>query len=561
MRTPFTLLILLFFAPATQAADGMVVTVSPPATDVGVDILQAGGNAVDASVAVGFALAVTWPEAGNIGGGGFMLIHRGGKEKPAFIDYRETAPAAATRDMFAKGVDYQSAKTAGVPGAVRGYGLAHKLYGKLPWKDLVWPAVKLAEEGFPVNAALAGRLNGVLADPKTTNAEFLRIFGKKDRWKAGDVLKQPDLGRTLRLIAEKGPDTFYSGVLADKIVAEMKASGGLVTLADLKGYKAENRTPLRGTYRGYEVIGAPPPSSGGTALITALNILELYDLKKNPWRSAETTHLVAEAMRRAFADRALYLGDPDFTKVPENLLTKDHAKELAKTIDPAKATQSELLAPEIDIAPDKKETTHFSIVDGDGMAVANTTTLENSFGCRVVVRGAGFLLNNELTDFNPKPGVTTRTGPIGTDANLVAPGKRPLSSMTPTILLRDGKLALVTGSPGGRTIINTVLCVVLNFVDYGHGIQAAVDAPRMHHQWFPDRIALEDFPGRAQLDEKLQALGHTVVTHPQGDAHSIAVDPKTGKLVGAADKRLDGKAKGLTALPANRTEQFFKSKP
>jgi len=518
----------------------MAVSVSPPATDVGGDILKAGGNAVDAAVAVGFAEAVTWPEAGNIGGGGFMLIHRP-NAKPVFIDYREMAPAAATEQMFAKAVDYQSAKTAGVPGTVRGFELAHKRFGKLPWKDLVLPAVKLAEEGFAINAALVGRLNGA----KTArNPEFQRIFGKKGGWKAGDILKQPDLGWSLRQIAEKGPDAFYTGAIAEKIAAEMKAGEGLITLEDLKNYKAETRTPLTDTYRGYEIIGAPPPSSGGTALITALNILELYDLKKNPWMSPETTHLVAEAMRRAFADRAKYLGDPGFVKVPGNLLSKEHAKELAESIDPAKATASESLTPEIQLSPEKNETTHFSIVDADGMAVANTYTLENSFGCKVVVRGAGFILNNEMTDFNHKPGVTDRAGSIGTEPNLVAPGKRPLSSMTPTILLKDGKLALVTGSPGGRTIINTVLCVVINYVDYGGDIRAAVDAPRMHHQWFPDRISIEDFPGRALLDGKLKALGHTVVTNKQGDAHSIAVDPKTGKLVGAADKRLDGSAKG-----------------
>ena len=540
MRTSISLLLFLIVAPASQAAEGMVVSVSPAATGIGVDILKAGGNAVDAAVAVGFAEAVTWPEAGNIGGGGFMLIHRT-KGKPAFIDYREMAPAAATKDMFANGIDFQSAKTAGVPGTVRGFELAHKQYGKLAWKELVMPAVKLAEDGFVVNAALAGRLNGVQT---AKNAEFQRIFGKKGGWKAGDVLKQPDLGWSLRLIAEKGPDAFYTGAIADKIAAEMRASEGLITLDDLKNYKAETRTPLSGTYRGYEIVGAPPPSSGGTALITALNILELHDLKKNPWMSVETTHLVAEAMRRAFADRALHLGDPGFTKVPANLQTKEHAKDLAKSIDLAKATVSESLTPELELAPDKKETTHYSIVDGDGMAVANTYTLENSFGCKVVVRGAGFILNNEMTDFNHKPGVTNRTGSIGTEPNLAAPGKRPLSSMTPTILLKDGKLALVTGSPGGRTIINTVLCVVIHYVDYGGDIRAAVDAPRMHHQWFPERISLEDFPGRAKLDEKLKAMGHTVTTSKQGDAHSIAVDPKTGKLVGAADKRLDGSAKG-----------------
>ncbi len=548
MRMLCTIVVLFPFVPtlfaAEIAAGGMVVTVSPAATAVGVEVLKNKGNAVDASVAVGFALAVTWPEAGNIGGGGFLLIHRP-DGKPAFIDYREVAPAAATPNMFAKEIQFQSAKTAGVPGTVRGFALAHQQFGKRPWKELVLPAVKLAEEGFPITAALAGRLNGVLAEATTTNAEFLRIFGKTGGWKAGDVLKQPDLGKTLRLIAEQGPDTFYTGVIAEQIVAEMRAGDGLISLADLKAYRAESRTPLRGTYRGFEVLTAPPPSSGGTAIITALNILEPYDLKAKPWMSAETTHLVAEAMRRAFADRALHLGDPAFAKVPEALLTKEHAKELAISIDLTHATKSELVAPEIELASGGQNTTHYSIVDGRGMAVSNTYTLENSFGCRVVVRGAGFLLNNELTDFNHKPGITTRAGLIGTDANLLAPGKRPLSSMTPTILLKDGKLALVTGSPGGRTIINTVLCVVLNYVDYGGDVQAAVDAPRMHHQWFPDRISLEEFPGRAKLADQLKAIGHTVTSNKQGDAHSIAVDPKSGKFIGAADTRLDGQAKGV----------------
>jgi len=547
MRSAVALLLILAFVPsasAETASGGMVVSVSPLATDVGADVLADGGSAVDAAVAVGFAEAVTWPEAGNLGGGGFLLIHRP-TGKPAFIDYRELAPAAATKEMFAKGVDYQSIKTAGVPGTVRGFALAHKGYGKLPWKDLVLPAAKLAEEGFPVSAVLARRLNGVIADKKTTNAEFRRIFGTEGGWKAGDVLKQPDLGRTLRLIAEKGADAFYTGEVAEKIIAEMKAGGGLISRDDLKAYQPESRTPLRGTYRDYEVLSAPPPSSGGTALITALNILELYDLKKNPWMSAETAHLVAEAMRRAFADRALHLGDPAFSEVPESLVAKEHARKLAKSIDLATATKSEALTPELELAPGGQNTTHFSIVDRDGLAVSNTYTLENAFGCRVVVRGAGFILNNEMTDFNHAPGVTTRAGAIGTEPNLVAPGKRPLSSMTPTILLKDGKLALVTGSPGGRTIINTVLCVVLNYADYGGDVRAAVDAPRMHHQWFPDRIVLEDFPGRDKLDAKLKALGHATATAVQGDAHSIAVDPKTGTLIGAADRRLEGKAKGV----------------
>ena len=523
----------------------MVVSVSPPATDVGVDILKKGGNAVDAAVAVGFAEAVTWPEAGNIGGGGFMLIYPGGTAKPVVIDYRETAPASAKPDMFVKGINYQSAVTAGVPGTVRGLELAHKTFGKLKWADVVAPAIKLTEDGFPVTDGLAKRLNTVTADKKTTNAEFLRIFKKDGGWKAGDILKQPDLAKTLKLIAAKGGDGFYTGSVAEMIAAEMKASGGLISTDDLKSYKAVQRDAIGGTYRGFDVIGAPPPSSGGITLLLVLNMLETQDVKKHPWGSAETTHLVAEAMRRGFAERAKYLGDPDFVKIPSHLTDKDHAKRLFADFDPMKATKSESLAGDIKLADGGPDTTHYGVVDKDGMAVSNTYTLENAFGCRVVVRGAGFILNNEMTDFNHAPGVTNEKGDIGTDANVIAPGKRMLSSMCPTILAKDGKAVLVTGSPGGRTIINTVLSIVVNVSDYGADLRTAVDAPRLHHQWFPDKITLEDRPGFEELEKALKAKGHAVAkVKGQGDGHSIGIDPKTGVRTGAADKRLDGSAKG-----------------
>jgi gamma-glutamyltranspeptidase/glutathione hydrolase len=532
---------------AVQTRNGMVVCVSPPAADVGLAVLKRGGNAVDAAVAVAFAEAVTWPEAGNIGGGGFMLVWPGNGKEPVVIDYREMAPAAATPDMFAKGIDYQSPKVAGVPGTVRGLELAHKKFGKLPWKDLVLPAVKLAEEGFEVNAALARRLNGVLTEGRTKNAEFRRVYGKKggaDRWQAGDKLTLPDLGKTLRAIAETGPDTFYTGELAELVDAEMKAGGGLITKADLAKYEAKVRKPIHGTYRGHDVYAPPPPSSGGVALVEMLNILETFDLKMHDRYSPRTVHLMAEAMRRAYLDRARHLGDQDFVTVPEHLTSKEYARKLAAGIDPAKATPSESLAPDIPIADGGDSTTHFSVADRDGMCVANTYTLENSFGCRVVVRGAGYILNNEMTDFNHKPGVTTRSGLIGTRPNQAAPGKRMLSSMTPTILAKDGKPVLITGSPGGRTIINTVLCHVVNFVDYSMAPQALVDAPRMHHQWFPDRIAHEDRAGFSELSAKLRAMGHTVTKGRQGDGHTIVIDPETGTMHGAADRRLDGKAAG-----------------
>ena len=531
-------------AQTAEGKNGMVVAVCPLAADVGVNVLKQGGTAVDAAVAVAFAEAITWPEAGNIGGGGFMLVWPGRGQEPTFIDYRETAPAAATKTLLADGkTDWRSHKSAGVPGTVRGLAMAHAKFGKLPWNALVVPAVKLAE-GFPVDAVLAGRLNGVLFDGKTTNAEFLRVYGKGTaRWAAGDVLKLPDLAKTLTLIADGGADAFYTGEPAKQLAAEM-AGPGLITEADLAGYKALERKPLRGTYRGYDVISAPPPSSGGTALIEALNILENFDLAKHPRQSSEAIHLIAESMRRAFADRAQHLGDPDFVKLPNHLASKEYAKKLAAGIDFAKATKSETLAPEIPLRDGGDSTTHFSVIDRDGMAVSNTYTLENAFGSRIVVRGAGYILNNEMTDFNARPGITTRTGGIGTEPNQIAPGKRMLSSMTPTMLAKDGKLTLVTGSPGGRTIINTVLCVVVNAVDYKMDLRAAVDAPRLHMQWFPDRIMLEGLKQNAPTATKLRAMGHVVGGHKQGDAHSIAIDPATGVYRGVADKRLNGKASG-----------------
>ena len=530
-----------------EAKNGMVVCVSPPAADVGIEILKGGGNAVDAAVAVALAQAVIWPEAGNIGGGGFMMVAAPGKE-PTCFEYRETAPAAATRDLLADGtVTSRDHRSAGVPGTVRGLALAHRKFGKLPWKDVVTPAVKLAEDGFTVNAVLARGLNKVLADKKTTNAEFRRVYGKNggaEKWQAGDTLVLKDLGRTLRLIAENGPDAFYTGVLAALLEAEMKAGGGLITKADLAAYKANERKPIHTTYRGFDIYGAPPPSSGGVGLGEMLNVLENFDLKRHGRWSQETSHLMIEAMRRAYCDRARHLGDPAFTTVPDFLTSKEYAKKLARGIDLTKATKSEDLAGEIKLTGESDSTTHFSVIDKDGMAVSNTYTLENSYGNRVVVRGAGYILNNEMTDFNPRPGLTSRDGKIGTKPNQIEPGKRMLSSMSPTLVLKDGKPYLVTGSPGGRTIINTVLCVVVNTIDFDMPIRQAVDAPRLHHQWFPDAARFEGVKEHPELVAKLKAMGHTVTEHRQGDAHSIRIDPKTRTYIGAADKRLDGKASG-----------------
>ena len=540
----------LWAQPARQpiiSKTGMVVCVSPLAAEVGAATLQAGGSAVDAAVAVAFALAVTWPEAGNIGGGGFMMIGPPGQE-PTCIEYRETAPASAKADLFANGtVTGLNHKASGVPGTVRGLALAHKRFGKLPWKDVVMPAVKLAEDGFLVNAVLAAGLNRVLADAKTTNAEFRRVYGKSggERWQAGDKLVLKDLGRTLRAIAEQGPDAFYTGEPAELLLAEMKQGGGLIAKADLASYQAQERKPIHTTYRGHDIYGPPPPSSGGIGVAEMLNILENFDLKKHDRWSPEVSHLLIESMKRAYCDRARYLGDPAFTKIPEHLTSKEYAKKLAAGISLDKATPSEQLAPEIALDAEGDSTTHISIIDKDGLAVSNTYTLENSYGSRVVVRGAGYILNNEMTDFNTKPGITTRGGLIGTKPNLIEPGKRMLSSQTPTLVSKNGMVILITGSPGGRTIINTVMCVLVNVIDFDMSVQDAVDAPRLHHQWLPDAVRFEGIKEHSKLVEALRAKGHTVTGQRQGDAHSIGIDPKSGLYRGAADRRIDGKAVGV----------------
>jgi gamma-glutamyltranspeptidase / glutathione hydrolase len=522
---------------------GMVVCVSPEAADVGVAILKQGGNAVDAAVAVALAEAVTYPAAGNIGGGGFMLVYPPGGE-PTVFEYRETAPAAVNRDTFAKTSDWHDHKAVGVPGTLRGLELAHKKFGKLPWKDLVAPAIRLADEGFVLDAPMVKSLNEVMK--KAKNEEFRRQFGKeagKTPWQVSDRLVQKDLAKTLQRIGEGGAGAFYSGALAELLVAEMKAGVGYVTKEDLAAYQAKERKPIHGTYRGYDIYGPPPPSSGGVALVEMLNMLEEFDLKKLGAGTAETRHVMAEAMRRAFVDRAKYLGDPEFTRIPAFLTDKDYAKKLASTIAVDRATPSASLADGITLSSESGDTTHFSIIDAAGMAVSNTYTLEDSYGSRVAVRGAGYILNNEMGDFNSRPGVTTAKGRIGTESNLVAPGKRMLSSQTPTIIAKGGKTVLITGSPGGRTIINTVACVVTNVIDFEMDIQAAVDAPRQHHQWFPDELKLED--KNPDLRKKLEGFGHKVATEPkQGDAHSIWIDPKTGVYRGAADKRINGKAAG-----------------
>ncbi|MFO0936235.1 MAG: gamma-glutamyltransferase [Gemmataceae bacterium] len=536
---------------AVEARNGMVVCVSPPATEVGVEILKKGGNAVDASVAVALAMAVTWPEAGNIGGGGFFHVWPGQGKPSTVIDYREMAPAASTATMFIdKKADDLTHLAAGVPGTVRGLEMAHKKWGSLPWRELVEPSVQLAQNGFRMTASLANRLNNVLSDKKTTNAEFIRCYGKngtlKDKWQAGDTLKLPDLAKTLAAIRDQGSDGFYKGDVAKLIAKEMASGNGIMTEADLAAYQAIERPSITTRYRGHDVSTTPLPSGGGVVLLESLNILGTFDLKKHDRFSAETIHLMSESMRRAFADRAKYLGDPAFSPFPEFLLSAEHAKKRASTIDPAKASRSESLPDSVPLQdrPEGTSTTHFSVIDHNGMAVSNTYTLENSFGNRIVVRGAGFLSQQRNDRFNIRPGLTNRTGSVGTKPNVIEPSKRMLSSMCPTFVAKDGKLLLITGSPGGRTIPNTVLNVVVNVVDYGMDAQAAVDAPRHHQQWFPDRITLERTKDRADVVDRLRAMGHTVINSRQGDAQTIRIDPVSGVYQGAADSRIDGKAKG-----------------
>ena len=530
-------------AASATAPQGMVVSASSIASRAGRDVLAAGGNAVDAAIATGFALAVTYPAAGNIGGGGFMVI-RMPDGRATTIDFREMAPRAATPEMFTDStgaysstIHHDSHTSVGVPGTVAGFALAHRKYGRSEWPRLVDPAVHLAADGFDVPSGLAGSLEGAVRDMTAYPASVASFSKSGVPYAPGERLRQPDLARTLGRIRDQGADGFYRGETARLLAADMRRAGGLITEDDMARYEAKERAPIRGTYRGYEIISMPPPSSGGVALVEMLNILEGYDLAAARHNSPRYAHLVAEAMRRAFLDRARYLGDPDFVSPPiERLLSKAYAAELRKTILDERASPS--TPAQVAERHESDQTTHYSVVDASGMAVSVTYTLENGYGLGAVVPGAGFLLNNEMGDFNGKPGVTDATGLIGTKANLARPGKRMLSSMTPTIIAKDGKLVAVVGSPGGRTIINTVLQVVLNFVDAQMGIQDAVNAPRFHHQWLPDVLSGETSAFSPTTITALAAMGYTVrVGGTQGTAHSIFVDQKTGMRIGAADPR------------------------
>jgi gamma-glutamyltranspeptidase/glutathione hydrolase len=530
---------------------GMVVSQSDIASRVGADILAKGGNAIDAAVATAFALAVTHPTAGNIGGGGFLVFRPASGEPEAF-DFREMAPAKASPTMFLKDGTYDftihhlSHIAVGVPGTVAGLHMAWKAHGSLSWIDLVRPSIDLAEKGFEVSIDFARSLEGTLERMKPYPASIAQFSKNGTPYQAGETFRQPDLARTLGRIAEQGPAGFYEGETAMLIEKEMMANGGLITREDLKNYKAVKRTPVRGTYRDYEIIGMPPPSSGGTAVIQMLNVLEGYDLKAAGPGSARTLHLMAEAMRRAFADRARHLGDPDFNaEMPvDRLISKEYASQLRRTIREDRASTSSPTT--FEWTQDQPETTHFSVVDEKRNAVAVTYTLEFGYGSAITVPGAGFLLNNEMGDFNAAPGLTNEDGLIGTDPNLARPGKRMLSSMSPTIVARDGKLFMVTGSPGGRTIINTVLNTIVNVIDFGMNAQEAVDAGRIHHQWLPDRINYERHKFSPDTLALLQKMGHQLrEIGDQGVAEVIVVDPKTNVLEGGVDRRApDGGAAG-----------------
>jgi gamma-glutamyltranspeptidase/glutathione hydrolase len=534
-----------------RAAQGMVVSQSALASEVGWRVIRDGGNAVDAAVATAFALAVTHPTAGNIGGGGF-LVFRPASGEPAAFDFREAAPAGSSPIMWLKDGKYDfdlhhnSHRSVGVPGTVAGLHMAWKAAGSKPWKELVAPAVLLAREGFEVSHALARSLERMIPEFRKYPASLAQFSKNGEPYRPGDTLKQPDLARTLERIAAEGPAGFYAGETAALIEKEMKANGGLITREDLKNYQARQRAPIKGTYRGYEIIGMPPPSSGGISVQMMLNILEAEDLKAKGYGSADNLHLIVESMRRAFADRARYLGDPDFVKnMPvERLVSKQYAADLRKTINPTRASRSSPSS--FTWTSESQETTHFSVVDAQRNAVALTYTLEYGYGSRIVVPGAGFLLNNEMGDFNAGPELTDEKGLIGTEPNLARPGKRMLSSMSPTIVARDGKLFMVTGSPGGRTIINTVLMTIINVIDFGMNAQEAVDAGRLHHQWLPDRITVEQFGFSADTLAKLRSMGHTITeTDSQGVAEVIVVNPKDNTLEGGLDHRAaDGGAIG-----------------
>ncbi len=525
------------------ANNGMVATEQELASRIGLDILKAGGNAVDAAVGIGFALAVALPNAGNLGGGGFMMVHDAKTGKSVALDFREVAPLKATRNMYLddkgnviNGKSLYTHYAVGVPGTVAGMEHALKKWGTMPLDKVIAPSIALAEKGFPVSETLAKILRQEQKNmgkwPATTE-----IFWKDGTpLKRGDLLVQKDLAQSMRLIAQQGAKAFYEGAIAQKIAAEMAPHAGAVTLQDLREYKVAEREPVRGTYRGHEVVTMPPPSSGGTHLVQILNMLEQWPLAQWGQNSAQTLHHMAESSKLAYADRSEYLGDPDFVKIPlKGLTSKRYAESLAKTIDPNRARPAKEIKPGQPQPYESDQTTHYSVVDKAGNAVAVTYTLNTNFGSGIVAKGTGILLNNEMDDFAAKPGVANAYGLVGGDANAVAAKKRPLSSMTPTLVLKDGKPTLVTGSPGGARIITTVLQTVVNTIDFGNNPAEAAAAPRVHHQWTPDELRVEKglSPDTLAL---LKQRGHNIAVKPSmGRTQTIQI--RNGMLYGYSDPR------------------------
>ena len=542
----------IWASPGTTFPRNAVTAVCPVATKIGADTLKRGGNAVDAAVTVALAMAVTWPEAGNIGGGGFMLIHREDRP-PEVVEYRECAPLATYPTFFQKGDSPDSGKAVGVPGTVAGLYLAHKRHGKLPWCDLVEPARKLAADGFPVYKGLARSLNRVLnAYPQNKFPDLHRYFAPPQGnkvWAVGLVLHQPELAQTLTQIRDHGHDGFYKGKVAKGLVDSVVKSGGAMTLEDLDRYQAKVSAPLRGTYNGNIILVPGPPSAGGMILLQMLGILEAAGVGKQPRNSSQTIQLLTESARFSYRDRARFAGDANFHLVPSHLWEKSRLAGLAQLLDPNRFLREEELGPAIPLAtplPNPSEsTTHFSVMDENGMAVANTYTLEDSYGSHHVAKG-GFLLNNELGDFNWFPGQTDVTGRVGTPPNLIAPEKRMLSSQTPVIVLKGNQAWIVSGSPGGRTIPNTVNQIILNIMEFGMTAQEAVDYPRIHHQWMPQALRAEKDKNMQWVNslKEIEKKGMKVQMSRQGDAHTLVRRPGQKSIEAGVDSRIEGAAFG-----------------